>query len=192
MNKQEITALALSLVSKHLPSDWKFEWNNRKAALGLCNYTKKTIYLSKYFLGRVDHEELKDTILHEIAHALAFIRYGHRGHGIKWKVCCVEIGAKPQRCYGGEVKNEDAQYTVKCPCCDYKFARHRFNKAKLTQLKNGYSWFNCKCKKSRMDIYKGKVKIVDGNAAKRPASTRKPLPKKMTINQLVALTRQTR
>ena len=98
MNKTQATALAYSLVNKHLTPDWTFEWNKRKAALGLCNYRKKTVYLSEYFLGRVGNDELKDTILHEIAHALAWKRYNHRGHGAPWKRVCREIGAKPQRC----------------------------------------------------------------------------------------------
>ena len=187
MTKQQTTALANSLISQYLPSEWKFEWNKRKSALGVCNYTKKTIYLSEYFLGRVEADETKDTILHEIAHALADIRHGHRRHGLEWKKVCREIGAKPVRCHSGEVKNEVSQYEVKCPKCSFKFARHRFNKGKLTQLKNGYSWFTCKCKASRMDIHKDGVKIIEGNASTRKAT--KYVPQKMTLNDLVALTK---
>lgn len=167
MNKTQITDLAQSLVSQHLPNEWKFEWNRRKSALGLCNYTKKTIFLSEYFVGRISDYEIKDTILHEIAHALAGIRHSHRGHGWQWKKICREIGANPERLFDGEVKNQDFRYTVKCPSCGFKFGRHRFNKHKLNQLKNGHSWFPCKCKKSRMDVYDGRKKLVDGNSAKR-------------------------
>ena len=182
MNKKEITALAYSHLRKHLPFDWDFEWNNRKAALGLCCRVKKTFYLSTYFVGRVSDAEIEDTILHEIAHALDWIRNKEWGHGPTWKRICVEIGAKPSRCHSGEVKDQQGRYTVKCPSCSKSFVRHRFNKSKLTQLKNGFSWFPCSCKKSRMDVYEGSKKIVDGNASKRPS------PPKVTAKQAKAMT----
>lgn len=190
MNKTQATDLARSLVSKHLLDEWDFDWNNRKSALGVCNYRKKTIYLSEYFLGRVTDDEIKDTILHEIAHALTWVFYHKTGHGPVWKRICRQIGAKPQRCYHGEVKNEDSQYTVKCPKCSFSFARHRFNKSKLNQLKNGKVWFNCKCKQSRMNIHKNGVKIIDGNASKavaRPKLETAGIPD-MTFHDMIALT----
>ncbi len=39
--------------------------------------------------------EIRDTILHEIAHALAWTRHGERTHGARWKQICREIGAVP-------------------------------------------------------------------------------------------------
>ena len=39
--------------------------------------------------------EIRDTILHEIAHALAWTRHGERTHGPRWKQICREIGAVP-------------------------------------------------------------------------------------------------
>lgn len=167
MNKTQATALACSLVSQHLPNDWKFDWNNRKSALGVCNYRKKTIFLSTYFLNRIPDEEIEDTILHEIAHALAGICYGATGHGKEWKQICREIGAKPQRCHSGEVKNHTYRYTIKCPKCGHKSGRHRFNRATLKQLKSGYRWYNCRCNASRMNVYDNDKKIVDGNALKK-------------------------
>lgn len=74
---------------------WKFAFNKRKAALGLCSPAQKTIFLSTYFLDKVSEIETMDTILHEIAHALEAVRFGTSGHGPKWKAICLEVGAKP-------------------------------------------------------------------------------------------------
>jgi len=186
MNKQSLIALGNSLLAEHLPSDWKFELNKRKSSLGLCSFTKKTIYSSEYFIGRIDDNELKDTILHEIAHALADINDDHRGHGSPWKKACRSIGAKPVRCHTGEVVDDEGKYLVKCPSCSFKFARHRFNRTKLTQLKNGFSWFNCTCKTNRMDVYFGGKKIVDGNSSKRPAPATKKQVEAMSTKELIA------
>jgi hypothetical protein len=40
-------------------------------------------------------EEIVDTILHEIAHALVGPRHGH---DTVWKAKCTDIGARPERC----------------------------------------------------------------------------------------------
>lgn len=191
MNKLRATQLAVTLITHHLPKEWKFDWNKRKSALGVCNFRKKTIYLSEYFLGRIPDDEIKDTILHEIAHALAFIEYKHAGHGWQWKLVCRRIGAKPDRTHKGEVQNQEHRYKIKCPVCDIEFGRHRFNKYKIKQMQAGFSWFPCKCKKSRMDVYDGAKKIVDGNASKRPAQPTITEVKKMTNKELIDYLRKT-
>ncbi|MEM9915799.1 MAG: SprT-like domain-containing protein, partial [Planctomycetota bacterium] len=64
--------LALSLMQHHGLADagWTFRFNQRKRSLGLCNYTTQRIELSAPFVTRNDEPEVRDVILHEIAHAL--------------------------------------------------------------------------------------------------------------------------
>ena len=50
-----------------------------KVSLGTCSYVKKTIYLAKWYTELNDESEVRDTILHEIAHALSYERYGAKG-----------------------------------------------------------------------------------------------------------------
>lgn len=163
MNKTQATVLTKTLINKYLPNDWKFAWNKRRSALGVCSYRKQVIGLSEYLIPFISDEEVKDTILHEIAHALSWIRYGEAGHGPAWKQVCLEIGAKPKRCFTGDLIELESRYKVKCPCCNFSFARHRFNKRKIEMFKSGQRWFRCRCKKSRMDIYLNDKKLVDGN-----------------------------
>jgi predicted SprT family Zn-dependent metalloprotease len=98
MNVREAVALIDYWISEtRLESlGWTSSINRRKKALGICNYTKKEISLSKHWL-HLPYEEIRDTVLHEIAHALAGTHDGHFGHGRAWKRWCVEIGAKPER-----------------------------------------------------------------------------------------------
>lgn len=100
MKLAEIQALAQELIVKHLPdalfedtSEWGFAWNDRIDALGLCSYRKKMIYLSKRWTRNLPQEEVLDTILHEIAHALAGSK---AAHGPEWQRIAVSIGAKPE------------------------------------------------------------------------------------------------
>ena len=78
--------LAVSLISKHLAGgNWQFKWNDSINALGMCSYRDKRIILSKRWTRALPESEVTDTILHEIAHAMA----GHAsGHGCYWKEAC--------------------------------------------------------------------------------------------------------
>ena len=102
MDKSYAGFLAINNLYKHglLEHGWKFRWHNKKVALGTCSYNRKLIYLAEWYVELNDKDEVMDTILHEIAHALAYHRHGSagRGHGRIWKTICREIGAKPERC----------------------------------------------------------------------------------------------
>lgn len=56
--------------------------------------------------------DVKDVILHEIAHAL--IGHGN-GHNRVFYRKCIEIGSTPQRCYGQNIKKPKPKYYVYCP-----------------------------------------------------------------------------
>lgn len=122
MNLAQAENLAKSLMNEHGLYTWKFAWINRKTAFGLCNYSTKTISLSRHLVTINDMPRVKNTILHEIAHALA---PGH-GHGRVWKNMCVKIGARPERCYNEQnTVTPEAKYHLVCRECDFKASRHR-------------------------------------------------------------------
>lgn len=102
MDLNEAKNLTVELMEKHglIAAGWKFKWDGAKRRLGCCSYSRKTIQLSRFYTKTLDVEEVKNTALHEIAHALAVIRFGRagHGHGLYWKQVCCEIGAKPERC----------------------------------------------------------------------------------------------
>lgn len=99
---------------------WTAELNNRKTQYGLCNYLNKTIYLSRYGIKLNTDEEVMDTILHEIAHALT----PGAGHKHRWKAKCVELGARPNRC---SIKGTlpKGKYRYGCGECGYIRTYHR-------------------------------------------------------------------
>lgn len=55
----------------------------------------KEIAISADLLGPSKRSLLEDTMLHEMAHAEAWIRHGHRGHGRVWKTIARRVGCRP-------------------------------------------------------------------------------------------------
>lgn len=76
---------------------WSFRWDRAVSRAGCCNYRSRTISLSlPIFTIEQNREEALDTILHEVAHALA----GRAaGHGPRWREVAVAVGARPERCH---------------------------------------------------------------------------------------------
>lgn len=100
MNLYDAEVLANNLLNEAINTyqhidGWRFKWNNRKQAYGVCSYRTRTIQLSKFLTALQDYDDVKDTVLHELAHALAG---GRAGHGPVWKAWCLKLGANPQRC----------------------------------------------------------------------------------------------
>lgn len=101
MKKTEASYLARKLMNEHGLGHVTFEWSNRKHALGDCSYKRNAsfqvvpdkIRLSAVWVPYLDEAEVRDTILHEIAHALT---PGHK-HDYVWKAMCRKVGANPKR-----------------------------------------------------------------------------------------------
>ncbi len=120
MDKHEAYTLANKLIDQHLANTgYRFLWNNRRRAAGVCSYRTKSIQLSLPLTLHSDEKDVKDTILHEIAHALA----GHEaGHGFKWQQIARSIGCNGDRCYNENNKQSTyeamkrvAKYIGVCP-----------------------------------------------------------------------------
>jgi predicted SprT family Zn-dependent metalloprotease len=117
--------------------DWHFAYNRRKQSMGFCRYGMKTIELSGFLVARNGAEEIHDTILHEIAHAL--VGPGH-GHDAVWKRKCLEIGARPVRC--GQADMPAGSWQAECAACARRF--HRYRKPKQAR-----GWFCRSCGRER-------------------------------------------
>lgn len=87
--------LARELMSQHGLAGWSFAWDRARRRFGTCSVERRRITLSAYLTHLNDEAHVRDTILHEIAHALA----PGDGHGARWKAACRRIGATPERCY---------------------------------------------------------------------------------------------
>lgn len=105
--------LAMTLMAKHnlYAMGYSFKFNNRRRSAGICSYRRKTIELSLALTELSDVLDVTDTILHEIAHALAG---SNAGHGLEWQRIARSIGCNGDRCYNEKNKKStsDAYKTV--------------------------------------------------------------------------------
>ena len=101
MELTEIERQAKALMTVHGVGYLEFAFDRGKRRLGATHILKignasipQKITLSKHYAVLLGMDELRDVILHEIAHALT---PGH-GHNAVWKAAARKIGAKPERC----------------------------------------------------------------------------------------------
>jgi predicted SprT family Zn-dependent metalloprotease len=142
MNLIEAENLAVSLMKQNgiWELGWRFSYGRALVEFGSCNYTTKVIKLSKHLTSLNNIEQVKDTILHEIAHAIAGFK---AGHGYEWKLACIRIGAKPEQYYvKSDVNTPKLKYFAVCGACGQTYEKARL---KLKEVKRA-----CKCQSHKL------------------------------------------
>jgi len=118
MELQKAKELAENLMQKHGLEisfhGWGFKFDSCINRFGVCKRGKRIISLSSKLVSLNNELEVRDTILHEIAHALA--PHG-AGHGEQWREKALSIGCNGSRCCGKEVITPPAKYTAICGTC---------------------------------------------------------------------------
>ena len=88
-----VAGMARRLMDEHGLTGWTFAFVEAKRRLGNCHFQHRVIRISRTHSLEGSGEQIRDTVLHEIAHAIA----GYEaGHGPLWKVTARRIGATPR------------------------------------------------------------------------------------------------
>lgn len=112
--------IASNLIDHHrLP--WLFRFDGAVVRFGLCSHKRATIYLSSPLTLLNSEEQVIDTILHEIAHALAPVT---SGHDCTWQTIARSIGCDGKRCYTAAVIAPPKPWIGTCPGCRTTVERH--------------------------------------------------------------------
>lgn len=117
---------AEAMIATHLDPAWTFAFDNAKRRAGACDYARQRITLSRYLSARYDAETNRQTVLHEIAHALAGAR---AGHGPAWKRIARDLGYTGGVTHHGETATELAPWVGVCPSGHVAYRHRRATRA---------------------------------------------------------------
>ena len=133
MKLDEVKTLARSLMDKHGLIQWRLSLVSAKSWAGQCVYGQWNLN-PRYSWGRIDlsiehmeafdEPEVRETILHEIAHALT----EKRGHGKEWKAVARRIGSTAKRTVSHDAPTIKSRYKAVWPN-GHEFARHRLTES---------------------------------------------------------------
>lgn len=105
-------------LKSRITGNYTFKFNNNLTRAGVCKFALDghdgVIEMSRHYLNHhlTTPDKVKNTILHELAHAIA----GHEvGHGPKWKSVAAEIGCDAQRLTHVFRPENSYKFCLKCP-----------------------------------------------------------------------------
>jgi predicted SprT family Zn-dependent metalloprotease len=131
---KDAAALAQQLMYEHDLSDWHFEFDRAVRRFGFCMYGIRTITLSKKFTLLNSEPEVRNTVLHESAHALVGPNHGHDR---VWRAKARELGCNGSRCCDRSVVAPTGKWIAECPGCRRTVRRHRRRIASCGQCSGG-------------------------------------------------------
>ena len=122
MNINDAQTMARELMNQHGLGHVAFGWHRKTREFGTCMsvrvsifdpWTVKMIMLSSRLAEVNPVEQVRDTILHEIAHALVGTANGHNSI---WRAKARELGCNDSPCCGADVQMAPGKFTASCPC----------------------------------------------------------------------------
>ncbi len=121
-----VKILADKLLDEHglIEKGWRFSFDRAKRRAGSCKFSKKEITIAKAYAEQQERMEIKNTILHEIAHALVGSQHGHSQI---WRKKAKEIGCDASRCH--HIVFSKPKYVLTCYNRCFEVSRHRVNQS---------------------------------------------------------------
>ncbi len=121
MDVRAALAMAQELVVRHGLTGWRVELDNAKRRAGVCRFDDRVIGLSRPLTQLHTESEVRDTVLHEIAHALVGPAHAHDR---VWRATAVRIGCSGKRCVDSASPRVSGAWVGVCPAGHVK-DRHR-------------------------------------------------------------------
>ncbi len=122
MDLEAARDLATTLMHRHGLGDWAFDFDRARTRAGSCRYARRAITLSRPLTLLHEPDVVRDTVLHEIGHALT--GPGH-GHDAEWRRVVTGLGGSPARCLPADAPQLPARWVGTCPAGHERRAHRR-------------------------------------------------------------------
>ena len=113
--------LTSALMARHGLTGWRLVFDNAKTRAGVCRFDVQEIGLSRPLISLYELDQVTETVLHEIAHALT--GPGH-GHDRVWRANARRIGCSGRRCMPADAPSVDGAWVGVCPA-GHRTTAHR-------------------------------------------------------------------
>ncbi len=108
------------LLDEHGLEEWSFQYDDAISRMGVCSFGTRVISLSLLYCLNAPVKSLRNTLLHEIAHALVGPDHCHDS---VWRARARSIGCTGERCGRGD-PFAPPRYIVHCRNCRWKGKRN--------------------------------------------------------------------
>ena len=129
---EAIAALAVNLLNEFHLHDWIFRFDHGTRRAGCCNYRDKKISISLNLASNASDEAVRDTLLHEIAHALVGKKHHHDA---VWRTKAQEIGCSGERTH--QLTFSTPRYLVRCENGCWTRTAERYNRRLICRTCRG-------------------------------------------------------
>lgn len=111
MDLDDARRTALALMAEHGLRGWTFAYDRAKRRAGATHFGDRRITLSRELTALHDEVEVRETLLHEVAHALVGPRHGHDD---VWRATALRIGSNGERCLSRDVPKVEGAWVGLC------------------------------------------------------------------------------
>lgn len=108
----DVMTLARSLMEANDVGGWNLKLDHARRRAGQTNHTSRTISLSRHLMALYDEEQVRETVLHEIAHARVGAKHGHDA---VWRAEAIRLGASGKRLVDLSAPTVPAPWVGVCP-----------------------------------------------------------------------------
>jgi predicted SprT family Zn-dependent metalloprotease len=104
--------LARGLMAEHGLRGWTFRFDRARRRAGLCRYDRREISVSGPLAALYGEADVREVVLHEIAHALVGPRHAHDD---VWRAAARRLGASGRRVVRESSPEVDGDWVGVCP-----------------------------------------------------------------------------
>ncbi len=104
--------LARALMDEHGLAGWGLRFDRARRRAGVCRHDRREISLSAPLTALYSADEVRETVLHEVAHALVGAKHGHDA---VWRAKARSIGASGRRLVSDDAPQLEGDWVGTCP-----------------------------------------------------------------------------